>query len=1088
MDRGESRSRLDAEFFTDDDYVRKGTREYEDFWRFASRWKSFKRRRRATADASECRMVGVLKSAGESLDLPRTYDPALRLNVLLEGRGRRADPELAESLSVLHHYLDFSQRQRLGKLSKLLRDQRNLPIWPYRDAIVRAVQGHPLVLIAGDTGCGKSTQVPRYLLTAGHENIACTQPRRIACVSLCKRVAYETLGRGGSRVGFQIRFDSSRTSATKILFLTEGLLLRQAQRDACLSRYNVVVVDEVHERHLHCDFLLGLLRRVLSQRHDLKVVLMSATINVGLFSRYFDAAPVIRVPGRLFPIKVIYRPIPPEEQAGKTERLDPRPYLRILQTIDEKYCAEERGDLLMFLSGMAEISAIADAVRSYAADTKRWIVLALHSSLSAEEQDKVFDNPPEGVRKCIISTNIAETSVTIDGVRFIVDSGKVKEMNFDKTSKMQRLQEFWISQASAEQRKGRAGRTGPGICWRLYAESDYDAFTAYAVPEILRLPLDSLVLQMKSMSMGDPRVFPFIEPPESTSLESSMTFLKEQGALDEHEELTAMGRVLAMLPLDVIAGKVLITGSLFSVLEPVLTVAAALSVQSPFVRSAFTNPEFSRARHSLESNHGDPFTLLNAFNEWVHVKAEGRASSRKWSRRHGLEEQRLYEIANLRRQYKELLQQYGLCDNDDNYKPRRFEPKQIQERRRLRQLRSEQCGLRKAKVLRLEDGMDTFDGDDETPDGQNTNMLHELQDLKFKLRHDLNQLQASSQCSRALTLQQVNLLKMVLSSGLYPQVAIPDENNTTRGITDQLFHTRRKQFVVLHPNSVFANDPKILLAHDDHKSEGPDSSKPGFGVDPQLLVYVSFLETTKPYLVNVFRAPAIQVLLQFSSSLDTNTDCRKVVVDSWLEISFEDSEEAQKLLWAAVRLRSAWSELLKAHLQGRASSQGCGKLASTLSCKLAEFLAVQVKYKLRRLSCLEAQNLYVGPGVNGGKFSTEGLIPIGQSKPHPNKGGTAVNDFLTYNCLVEDKTLFGECLRVFWTCPICSLHFPLTPLEKLQHMEACTLAAPAEHEEGQEEKKSSSSSHLQQLYHCASCEQDLLLTPMEIIKHRRTHK
>uniref|UniRef100_UPI00358FEB1A probable ATP-dependent RNA helicase DHX34 n=1 Tax=Myxine glutinosa TaxID=7769 RepID=UPI00358FEB1A len=479
----------------------------------------------------------------------------------------------------------------------------------------------------------------------------------------------------------------------------------------------------------------------------------------------------------------------------------------------------------------------------------------------------------------------------------------------------------------------------------------------------------------------------------------------------------------------------------------------------------------------------------------MRVKAEGRASSRKWSRRHGLEEQRLYEIANLRRQYKillitykELLQQYGLCDNNDNSKPRQFEPKRLQGRRRLRQLRSEQCGLRKAKVLRLEDGMDTFDSDNETPDDANTNTLHELQDLKFKLRHDLNQLQASSQCSRALTLQQVNLLKMVLSSGLYPQLAIPDENNTTRGATDQLFHTRRKQFVVLHPNSVFANDPKILLGHDKNKCDGPDSSNTSFGDDPQLLVYVSFLETTKPYLVNVFRAPAIQVLLQFSSSLDTNADCRKVVVDSWLEISFEDSEEAQKYLWAAVQLRSAWSELLKTHLQGRASSQGRGKLASTLSCKLAEFLAVQVKYKLRRLGCLEVQNQYVGPGVNGGKLSTEGMIPMGQSKPHPTKGGMAVNNFLTYNCLVEDKKLFGECLRVFWTCPICSLHFPLTPLEKLQHMEACTLTAPAELEEKQEEKKSSSSSHLQQLYHCESCEQDLLLTPMEIIKHRRTHK
>uniref|UniRef100_A0A3Q3F046 DEAH (Asp-Glu-Ala-His) box polypeptide 34 n=1 Tax=Kryptolebias marmoratus TaxID=37003 RepID=A0A3Q3F046_KRYMA len=433
-----------------------------------------------------------------------------------------------------------------------------------------------------------------------------------------------------SQVGYQIRFEGTRTAATKLLFLTEGLLLRQIQQDKSLAQYQVMIVDEVHERHLHCDFLLGVLRSLLADRPDLRLILMSATINIKLFSEYFNSAPVLQVPGRLFPI----------------QKLDPRPYLRILQGIDQRYPPEERGDLLLFLSGVAEISTIQEACQIYATHTRRWIVLPLHSTLSLAQQDKVFDIAPPGVRKCIISTNIAETSVTIDGVRFVVDSGKVKEMSFDPKAKMQRLQEFWISRASSEQRKGRAGRTGPGVCYRLYAESDYNAFAPYPVPEIHRVALDSLILQMKSMGLGDPLSFVFIDPPPAASIQTAVTYLKEQGALD--------GRIVSFW-VCFLAGKMLVLGSLFNLVEPMLTVAAALSVQSPFLRSSQQNPDCATARQPLHSNQGDPFTLLNTFNAWVEV-SEGRVKrgggSRKWCRRRGLEEQRLYEMVNLRRQFK----------------------------------------------------------------------------------------------------------------------------------------------------------------------------------------------------------------------------------------------------------------------------------------------------------------------------------------------------------------------------------------------------------------------------------------------------
>jgi HrpA-like RNA helicase len=244
---------------------------------------------------------------------------------------------------------------------------------------------------------------------------------------------------------------------------------------------------------------------------------MSATINVKLYSEYFNNAPVINVPGRLFPIKVEYIPIQEgkaiddgnkdekKKVAPKHRELNPKHYIRIMDRIDQQFPKDERGDLLVFLSGMNEIQTVAEEAQRYAAETKRWIVLILHSSLSVEEQEKVFQPPPEGVRKCILSTNIAETSVTIDGVRFVIDSGKAKELDHEYDTGLQRLQEFWISKASAEQRKGRAGRTGPGLCFRLYSEEDFANFTEFSIPEILRIPLESIALQIKSLKLGDPR-------------------------------------------------------------------------------------------------------------------------------------------------------------------------------------------------------------------------------------------------------------------------------------------------------------------------------------------------------------------------------------------------------------------------------------------------------------------------------------------------------------------------------------------------------------------------------------------------------
>ncbi|XP_066127786.1 probable ATP-dependent RNA helicase DHX34 [Saccopteryx bilineata] len=1109
----ETRRLFEETFFRDEDYIRQGSEECRKFWTFFERLQRFqhlKTPRKEEKDSEHPR-----HSIPALADLPRTYDPRYRINLSILGpdtRGsrlvRHLPPErVSEFRRALLHYLDFGQKQAFGRLAKLQHERAALPIAQYGHRILKTLKEHQVVVVAGDTGCGKSTQLPQYLLAAGFSHMACTQPRRIACISLAKRVGFESLSQYGSQVGYQIRFESTRSAATKIVFLTVGLLLRQIQREPSLPQYQVLIVDEVHERHLHNDFLLGVLQRLLPQRPDLKVILMSATINISLFSSYFGSAPVVQVPGRLFPITVVYQPIEAERTASKSEKLDPRPFLRVLEAIDNKYPAEERGDLLVFLSGMAEISAVLEAAQTYASHTQRWVVLPLHSALSVADQDKVFDVAPAGVRKCILSTNIAETSVTIDGIRFVADSGKVKEMSYDPQAKLQRLQEFWISQASAEQRKGRAGRTGPGVCFRLYAESDYEAFAPYAVPEIQRVALDALVLQMKSMSVGDPRTFPFIEPPPPASLETAILYLQDQGALDSAEALTPIGSLLAQLPVDVVIGKMLILGAMFHLAEPVLTIAAALSVQSPFTRSAQSNPECAAARRPLESDQGDPFTLFNVFNTWVQVKAERSRNSRKWCHRQGIEEHRLYEMANLRRQFKELLEDHGLLAGAQARKPANSYSRlqRRRERRELYQLkrRHEEGGARRRKVLQLQEEQGGCSSDEDGgPASRGACDSVDIQDVKFKLRHDLEQLQVAA--SSAWTRDQVALLKLVLGRGLYPQLAIPDPFNSSRKDSDQIFHTQAKQGTVLHPTCIFASNPEVLHAQEQEpKPKGGGGSrddKDKMSSRHQLLAFVSLLETNKPYLVNCVRVPALQSLLLFSRSLDTNGDCSRLVADGWLELQLADSESAVRLLAATLRLRAHWESALDRQLAHQAHR---GQLDEEeeeeapvsrqevvdLSRELLQFMASKVPYSLRQLTGLETQNLYVGPQTITTAPSLPGLFGSSTLSPHPTKGGYTVTDFLTYNCLTSDADLYSDCLRTFWTCPHCGLHMPLTPLERITHENTCP-EAPQDGPPGTEEaalEPQQKTSALQRPYHCEACQKDFLFTPTEVLRHRRQH-
>ncbi|PSN45175.1 putative ATP-dependent RNA helicase DHX34 [Blattella germanica] len=1067
----------------------------EDFWKFLKNYVAVQKKR-----AGDKKPDAGNSAEGNRLGLPTEFNRNYFVNMTLKATldqlesrlppgNQRLKERLPEFRDIFLLYMDFKQKEKFNKLRKLRQSQANLPVAQYREQIVTAVKNEQVVIIAGDTGCGKSTQVPQYLLKAGYKRIACTQPRRIACISLCKRVAFETLNEFGSEVGYQIRFEKSKSQHTRIVFITEGLLLRQVSTDPSLSNYDVLVLDEVHERHLHGDFLLGIVKCLLYQRPELKVVLMSATINIELFQDYFSEATVLQVPGRLYPIKLHYVPLSAEEKSSKSERLNPAPYVRILQLIDEKYPKSEKGDVLMFLSGMSEISIVVEAAKMYAQQTQGWIILSLHSTLSLAEQDKVFDYPPEGVRKCIVSTNIAETSITIDGIRFVVDSGKVKEMSYDPRCKMQKLKEFWISRASAEQRKGRAGRTGPGVCYRLFSEEEYNDLDPYSTPEIQRVPLDSLLLQMVAMGLPDARKFPFLEPPPPESIENSIASLKQQGALTECEKLTTVGKMLSHLPVDISLGKMLIMGSLFHQVEPALSLAAALSVQSPFTARSYRDFDCEAACKELESDHGDPLTLLNALREWLEEKcssSRGRSSSRQWCRRRGLEEQRFYEMTKLRRQFKELLQDSGLLQTKSTPSEAMTSAERSLRHGELKLLRSmhrsfQKAGPRKRRVLKL----DVWEL--ETGDMEEAGDI-DIKDVEFRLSNDSSQMQNLLSGATACSYKDLMMLKLILCSGLYPQLAIADEFNYCKSVSEQLFHTKEKPFVSLHPMGYFGNHPQILQLESSNieviQKRGFNTKSP-VSAKHQLLCYFfalvkvenvpvflflrSLLETTKPFLVTTMRMPAVQTLLLFSQTIDTNYDFSKLVCDSWLQMEFPLPDAAMLLLFKAATLRNKWERLLNLRLEGTTpsitnqekSSAEAKKLEQELSSELPQFMHTEIVYTLRRLLYADLKTMYVGPEEN-----SEPVIP--------NPVRTLVR---------EDEGDDEE--EEGWHCPHCDLAINLEPFQRLQHMETCQ---PSQEEPGAAKEDEGARKPNSRAYECPECNKTLYLTSTEILRHKKQHK
>ncbi|KAM4614689.1 putative ATP-dependent RNA helicase DHX57 [Polymixia lowei] len=655
---------------------------------------------------------------------------------------------------------EFRRKKSSRRFNSMLQQRQKLPAWQERDHILDLLDQCQVLVVSGMTGCGKTTQIPQFILDASLRgpadqvaNIICTQPRRISAISVAERVAQERAERLGNSVGYQIRLETVRSSATRLLYCTTGVLLRRLEGEADLTGITHVIVDEVHERTEESDFLLLVLKDLMVQRPDLKIILMSATLNADLFSEYFYNCHTIHIPGRTFPVDQFFL----EDAIAKTRYVieDGSPYMRsgrqnvsssasgrggrggpkdavedlgddmwnymsfctkdfvkdsipdqqlglqeltirykdvkkpVLKTIsamdldkinmdlvesllewivdgDHNY---PPGAVLVFLPGLAEIKMLFEQLQSNRMFNNRrntrCVVYPLHSSLSNEEQQAVFNRPPEGVTKIIISTNIAETSVTIDDVVYVIDSGKMKEKRYDASKSMESLEDCWVSRANALQRKGRAGRVASGVCFHLFTSHCFQHQLAeQQLPEIQRVPLEQLCLRIKILDVFAERALEsvfsrLIEPPAMGSLEAAKQRLQDLGALTADEKLTPLGYHLACLPVDVRIGKLMLFGAIFRCLDPALTIAASLAFKSPFVSPWDKREEANEKKLSYALAHSDHLALLQAYKGWCNAAKNGNQAGFHYCRENFLSGRGLQEIASLKRQFAELLSDIG---------------------------------------------------------------------------------------------------------------------------------------------------------------------------------------------------------------------------------------------------------------------------------------------------------------------------------------------------------------------------------------------------------------------------------------------
>lgn len=619
---------------------------------------------RPTADLAR------LDALGARLDHCLLRDlPELRRRLAgLRRRAREGKP-IDRGLDGLEQRLSASEARLAERRGRVVRLDypAELPVVEHRQSILEALRDHQVVVVAGETGSGKTTQLPKLCLELGLGRrglIGHTQPRRLAARSVATRLAEELATPLGEQVGYQVRFTDQTSDATLIKLMTDGILLAETQHDPDLSRYEAIIIDEAHERSLNIDFLLGYLKRLTRRRPDLKIIITSATIDVERFSRHFALpgdegeprpAPVVEVSGRTYPVEVRYRPLvrDAEDEADRTLQEG------ILHAVEEIEAIElEKGwrhgprDVLIFLPGEREIREAADTLRR--AQLRDTEVLPLYARLSNAEQNRVFQ--PHRGRRIVLSTNVAETSLTVPGIRYVIDPGLVRISRYSYRAKVQRLPIEPISQASADQRKGRCGRVAEGVCIRLYDEEDFLGRPAFTEPEIQRTNLASVILSMLALKLGEIEAFPFVDAPDPRFIKDGFRLLFELGAVDERQGLTALGRRLARLPIDPRLARMVLAGAEGGGLREVLIVVSALAVQDPRERPAEKRQAADQAHRRWDDPDSDFVAWLNLWEGFEAAREELSGNQlRRWCRDHFLNYLRLREWHDTFRQLRQLL-------------------------------------------------------------------------------------------------------------------------------------------------------------------------------------------------------------------------------------------------------------------------------------------------------------------------------------------------------------------------------------------------------------------------------------------------
>jgi ATP-dependent helicase HrpA len=601
-----------------------------------------------------------------------------RPTLLRRLRGLKARPRaLAELPEVLAGELVRSLTRRAERAARLPRPEfpPELPVNQRREEIAQAIAAHQVVIVCGETGSGKTTQLPKICLELGRGTaglIGHTQPRRIAARATASRIAQELRSELGQHVGYKIRFTDRLTASSYVKLMTDGILLAETQGDPLLSAYDTLIIDEAHERSLNIDFLLGYLRQLLPRRPDLKVIVTSATLDAERFARHFadrqgKPAPVMEVSGRLFPIEVRYRPVA-EAESDDPRKKGPDLYDALVDAVDEAQ-ASGPGDVLVFLPGEREIREAAEALRKAphaSFSNTPTEILPLFARQSAQEQARVF--APSKGRRVVLATNVAETSLTVPGIRYVVDTGLARVKRYSHRNKVEQLQVEPIAQSAAKQRAGRCGRVMDGICFRLYAEEDFNQRTPHTDPEILRSSLAGVILRMKSLKLGEVEDFPFIDPPLPRMIADGYQLLQELGAVDEDQQLTPTGRELAKLPLDPKIGRMLLAARERGCLAELLVIASALSVQDPRERppekQGAADQAHARFRGGELDQRSEFLWFLHAWKAWDEVlRHESSAKQKAWAKQNFLSYLRLREWRDVHGQLHALCAEHGWQEN-----------------------------------------------------------------------------------------------------------------------------------------------------------------------------------------------------------------------------------------------------------------------------------------------------------------------------------------------------------------------------------------------------------------------------------------